>query len=347
MPIVQSRRRFLTNAALAGAAGLAAARVAGFGTGNKLLAAEPAPEITTIRISKIPTDVCVAAQYVAEELLQAEGFADIQYVELTKDDFRDSENRLTKVGLSKIDFNVDFAADLIAFREKGDPIAPLSGLHVGCTELFARENIKGIGDLKGRTVGVRSTTSKRLLTIMAAYVGLDPVKDIQWVRTGPIPPKDLFIEGKIDAFLAGPPQTQQIRALNIGHVIVNSSIDRPWSQYFCCVLWAKTDFVQSYPVATKRALRAILKATDICASEPRRVARSMVDRGFFTTNYDYILQALNEIPYGIWRDVDPEDSLRFYALRMHETGLIKSTPQQITEGIDWRLINELKRELKV
>ena len=26
---------------------------------------------------------------------------------------------------------------------------------------------------------------------------------------------------------------------------------------------------------------------------------------------------------------DPEDTLRFYALRLHEMGMIKSTPQQI------------------
>ena len=39
--------------------------------------------------------------------------------------------------------------------------------------------------------------------------------------------------------------------------------------------------------------------------------------------------------------------MRFYALRLHEVGMIKSSPNQIiAEGTDWRFLNELKRELK-
>ncbi len=93
-------------------------------------------------------------------------------------------------------------------------------------------------------------------------------------------------------------------------------------------------------------LRAILKATDLCASEPARIARSIVDGGF-TPRYDYALQTLNEVPYDRWRDYDPEDTIRFYALRLCEAGLIKSSPQKIiAEGADWRFLDEVKRELK-
>ena len=39
--------------------------------------------------------------------------------------------------------------------------------------------------------------------------------------------------------------------------------------------------------------------------------------------------------------------MRFYALRLHEVGMIKSSPNTIiAEGTDWRFLNELKRELK-
>jgi NitT/TauT family transport system substrate-binding protein len=72
----------------------------------------------------------------------------------------------------------------------------------------------------------------------------------------------------------------------------------------------------------------------------------MVERGV-ADRYDYALQTLTEVPYGEGRDFDPEDALRFYALRLHEAGSIKSSPQTIiTEGTDWRFLNELKRELK-
>jgi NitT/TauT family transport system substrate-binding protein len=129
-------------------------------------------------------------------------------------------------------------------------------------------------------------------------------------------------------------------------VLVNSAVDRPWSQYFCCMLSANAAFIEKHPVATKRVLRAILKAADLCVTEPRRVAQLMVDGGF-VANYDYALQTMADVPYARWREYDPEDTLRFYALRLHEAGIITSTPNKIiAEGTDWRFVNELKRELK-
>jgi NitT/TauT family transport system substrate-binding protein len=132
----------------------------------------------------------------------------------------------------------------------------------------------------------------------------------------------------------------------IGRMIVNSAMDRPWSQYFCCMVAANREFIRKNPVAAKRALRAILKATNICALEPERTAHLLVDKGY-TKNYDYALERLKDIPYGKWREYDPEDTLRFYGLRLHEGGLIKSNPEKIiAQGTDWRFLRELKKELK-
>ena len=44
---------------------------------------------------------------------------------------------------------------------------------------------------------------------------------------------------------------------------------------------------------------------------------------------DYAVQAVKEIPYGRWREYDPEDTIRFYSLRLHEGAMIKSSPQKI------------------
>ena len=129
-------------------------------------------------------------------------------------------------------------------------------------------------------------------------------------------------------------------------MLVNTTTDKPWSQYFCCFVTSSREFVAKHPVATKRALRAILKAVDLCALQPNRVARLLADRGF--ARYDDALQTLQEIPYGKWREFDPEDSLRFYALRMRDVGIIRSTPQEIiAKGTDWRFPTQLKKELKV
>jgi NitT/TauT family transport system substrate-binding protein len=137
-----------------------------------------------------------------------------------------------------------------------------------------------------------------------------------------------------------------LRAKKIGHTILNNAVDRPWSQYFCCMISGTTDYVTRYPVATKKVLRSILKAADLCASNPQLAARQIVDRDF-VPSYELALQTLKDIRYDRWREFDPEDALRFYTLRMQETGMVKSSPQDIiARGTDWRFLDELKRELK-
>jgi NitT/TauT family transport system substrate-binding protein len=333
MHIMPSRRDFLATLSAAGAAGLLGARTP--------LADDGPPETTTIRLSKIP-GICIAPQYAVEELLRAEGFTDVRYVAV------DAGRHSERMARGELDFSLNFAAPLALSIDAGDPVTVLTGVHSGCFELFANERIRSVLDLKGKSVGVQGLGSipHIFLAVMATYVGLDPVNDINWVTSPSIRPKELFVEGKIDAFLGFPPEPQELRARNIGHVILNSAVDRPWSQYFCCLLSASTDFVHEHPIATKRVTRAILKATDLCVTEPERVAQMLVDGGF-TERYDYAVQALTEVPYDLWREYDPEDTLRFYALRLHEAGMITSTPQKIiANGTDWRFLNEIKRELK-
>jgi NitT/TauT family transport system substrate-binding protein len=334
MSIRQNRRHFLTSASLVAAAGVLGPRAA--------LADEPPPETTTIRLSKIP-GICIAPQYAAEELLRAEGFSDVRYVALEA-----GAGTATGIARGEVDFGVNFAAPLVIPIDAGEPIRTVAGVHPGCFELFANERIRSILDLKGKSVGVQGlgSTPHVFLAVMASYVGLDPVNDINWVTSPSVRPKELFVEGKIDAFLGFPPEPQELRARKIGHVVINSALDRPWSQYFCCMLAGNADFIEQHPIATKRVVRAILKATDLCVTEPERVAQQLVDGGF-TQQYDYALQSLTEVPYRSWREYDPEDTIRFYALRLHEAGMITSSPSKIiAEGTDWRFVNELKRELK-
>jgi NitT/TauT family transport system substrate-binding protein len=186
---------------------------------------------------------------------------------------------------------------------------------------------------------------------MASYVGLDPYNDIKWVvqsdreSLSPHWAMQLFMDGKADAFMWYPPESQELRTKKIGHVVVNTTLDRPWSQYFCCMLIANPAFVRRQPVATKRALRALLKANDVCAAQPKMAAQLMVERGW-TNNFDLALTVVKEMPYGRWREYDAEDTVRFWALRLQEAGIIKSTPQKIiAQGTDWRFLNVLKREL--
>jgi NitT/TauT family transport system substrate-binding protein len=246
------------------------------------------------------------------------------------------------------DINMHFVAPTIIRLDAGDPIVIVAGGHIGCFELFGTDRVQTIRDLKGKTVAVPEMGSSYhvFLASMAAYVGLEPRLDINWVTHPPSEAPQLLADGKIDAFMAFPPFAQEVRAKKIGHVVVNSAVDRPWSQYFCCMVSGNREFVRKHPVATKRALRAILKAVDICAREPERAAQFIVDKEY-AKRYDYALEVMKALPYSQWREYDPEDTLRFYALRLHEVGMIKSSPQKIlAQGTDWRFFNELKKELK-
>jgi NitT/TauT family transport system substrate-binding protein len=334
MQIIQSRRDFLASLSAVGAASIFGARGA--------LADVGPPEVTTIRIAKT-LGICSAPQYIAEALLRAEGFTDVTYVR-TAGGFTVPE----MVGRGEIDFASTFAATVVYHLDAGVPVTVLSGLHSGCFELFAHGSIQSIGDLEGRRVGIQSLSSSAHLymAIMAAQVGLDPHEDLEWI----VPPKgkamQLFTERKVDAFLGFPPEPQELRARNIGRMILSTATDKPWSDYFCCVVFGNRDFVRAHPIATKRYLRALLKATDLCALEPERAAQGLIDAGF-APRYDYALQTLIETPYDRWREFDAEDTMRFFALRLHEVGMITSSPNALlAEGTDWRFLNELKRELK-
>jgi NitT/TauT family transport system substrate-binding protein len=333
MPIIHTRRRFVTTLSMAGAAGLLRA--------PRAMAAEGPPETTSLRIARSPS-ICNAPRFIAQELLRAEGFTDIQYVSVPFDAVYQAFVR------GDFDFITDFAPLCVYAIDQGMAVTVLTGVHVGCFELFANEGIHGVADLRGKAIGVAALGSPQhmFLAPIAAHVGIDPSKDISWVVSPSAKPMQLFIDGKIDGFLGLPPEPQELRARQIGHVIVNSAVDRPWSQYFCCMLAGNRKFVRKYPVATKRVTRAILKAADLCATEPVRAARLLVDGGY-TERYDYALQTLSELSYDKWREYDAEDTMRFYALRLRETGFIKSSPQKIiSDGTDWRFLNELKRELK-
>jgi NitT/TauT family transport system substrate-binding protein len=330
MTIIQTRRRVITVLSLSAVLGLPRA--------PRSLAAEGALETTTVRLVN-DRSICIAPVFVGEELLRAEGFNDVRYVEVAAVDIPEALAR------AKVDFGALFGPQFVSATDAGKPITLLAGLHVGCFELLAREGVHSIADLKGKKVGLKSAPPE-LLRLMAAQVGLEPERDIRWVTDPALKPMELFAEGKIDAFLGFPPEPQELRDRHVGHVIVNTTLDRPWSQYFCCMLAGNREYVRQHPVATKRVLRAMLKAADLCGSDPTRAAQRIVDGGF-TAHYDYAFETLSDIPFDIWREYDAEDTSRLYALRMREAGTIKSSPQKIiADGTDWRFLNELKRELK-
>jgi NitT/TauT family transport system substrate-binding protein len=329
------RRQFLKRASLIGAAGC-------LGTYHALAAAEPPPETTKIRLVHAPS-ICIAPQYIAEEFLRLDGFTDVQYLPLG------TRNGPYALADGRGDIAMWDTPGLIPHLDAGKPIVLLAGVHVGCYELFGNEQVRAIRDLKGKTVAIQYVGGgdQVLISSMLAYVGINPQHEVTWIAgESTRDAMGLFVEGKADAFLGFAQQPEELRLKQVGHVIVDTAQDKPWSQYFCCMVAANRDFVQRHPIATKRVLRAILKAADICAADPQRAARFLSDK-LYEPRFQIGLNVMKRLPYNRWREADPEDTLRFHALRLHEVGMIKTSPQKlITQGTDWRFLNQLKKELK-
>ena len=330
-----NRRDFLAGLASAGS-------MSALGERTRWAEAEPVSETKVLRLVRAPA-LCFAPTYVAEELLASEGFTGVRYV-----DTGGGEGTRAALASGDVDFAVVTAPNFVRYADAGVPAILLSGLHVGCYELVATRRIRAIRDLKGKTIAVPSLGSgpDSFLVAMLVHVGLNPRTDVEFVAHPSADAIRLLGEEKIDAYMAFPPEPQEMRMRNIGHALINTTLDRPWSQYFCCTIVGNREFVRKNPVATKRALRAILKATQLCAAEPARVARLLVDKGY-TRQYEYAVQMFKELPYARWREFEPEDAVRFFALRLHEAGLVKAGPKKIIAGhTDWRFLNELKKELK-
>jgi NitT/TauT family transport system substrate-binding protein len=334
MEIRQNRRDFLASASLAAAGGVLG--------GRSSLADEGPPEVTAIRLKRTMA-ICFAPLYVVETFLRAEGFTNVRYVTASL-----GLGEAQMVGRGDLEFGVTFAGMIAHQLDAGRALTALGGVHVGCYELFANEPIRTISDLEGRRVALESLNSAGhlYLSIMATHVGLDPKRDIEWVISAEKSALDVFAEGEADAFLGFPPEPQKLRAQGYDRIILNTLLDRPWSQYFCCMMYGNRAWVRDHPIATKRFLRAMYKAAEFCTAEPASAARQLVDGGF-AERYDYALQTIEEIAYDQWHEYDPADSLRFYALRLHEAGMLNSSPNALlAEGTDWRFVDELKRELK-
>jgi NitT/TauT family transport system substrate-binding protein len=336
-----NRREFIKKTTLTGAAAYI-----GIGSDYGMAAVEPPPETTTIRFQAFrPT--CWVPQLVAEPLLRKEGFKDIQYSKHEKP-FEAYNDMIA----GKMDFTAGFASSIIRAIEPGSQLVFIAGLHAGCYSLIASDKIKTVRGLKGKKVWAWSTRDAGPVDFfksLVAYVGLDPDNDIQYVEVPSDEALELFKRGKIDAFMSFPPGPQQLKAAGIGHALVDTNVDRPWSQYFCCMIIGRRDFIKNNPVATKKVLRSILTANDMVSQDPEMAAQLLVDRKLRKGADQKILaQAFSEIPYDKWRHYSPEDTIHFYGLRLREFGATKYSPNEIiSKNTDWSYLKSLKNELGI
>jgi len=310
---------------------------------SEVVRAEPPPETNHLRIMYTPA-MCVAPQYIAEQFLRIEGFSEVEYVQSIN-----TSDTVAALADNRLDIGVKTTPYLISELDSAPPVVALAGMHLGCYELFANEHVRAIRDLKHRSIAISRFGSSEhvFISSMLAYVGMDPAHDVEWIHTGTTTEgMELFANGGADAFLAFPPEPQELRQRHVKRVIVNTALDQPWANYYCCMVAGSKQFVQQHPIATRRALRAMLKAADLCSTEPETAARFLVEKGY-EPRIEIAREMLSEVRYDAWRTYNPEDSIRFYALRLYDVGMIRTDPNTlISQNTDWRHLDKLKKELK-
>src|SRR5882724_3330718 len=141
MQTIQNSRHFLASLSAAGAVGLVGMPAP--------VHAEPPPETTAVRLPQwIGGADCWAAPYIAGELLRAEGFTDVQYVQGDP-----KVDQAVWIARGETDFSVNHPPLHITSIDAGVPIKLLAGIHSGCLELIANESIRSVADLRGKRVG--------------------------------------------------------------------------------------------------------------------------------------------------------------------------------------------------
>ena len=218
MHIIQSRRDFFTTLSATGAASI-------FGT-RRSLADERPPETTKILLG-------YDDEHLRRPSVHCEGPAAGGRVH--RHPLRARPSTSSRFASGEVDFDLEFAAWFVSSWRPATRSPRWPVCIVGCYELFAHEPIRTISDLNGKSVGIQRLGRPR--TCAVAHGGAcraEPAHDINWITNPDFNFKELFAEGKVDAFLGAPPKSQELRARKIGRMILNTTTDRPWSQYFCC-----------------------------------------------------------------------------------------------------------------
>jgi ABC-type nitrate/sulfonate/bicarbonate transport system substrate-binding protein len=312
-------------------------RFPGAGLAPARAAPLPPPETTTIRLGTLPCDHPVMA---AEPFLQQEGF--------TRPEILGG----AQLASGRVDIDVAFTVfDIALLLEAGQHPVVLAPLHPGCVEIWAQPGIQALQDLRGRTVVVTARTLANTgysnFAIVLKQAGVDPAQ-VNWVVQPDANPVALFLAGRNDAVRVATVAAAALRSnpANRGHVIHNQLMDRPWSQMSCCFLIARQDWVRANPVAAERAVRAVLRAADAQTASRADAVKRVTDRGLFggPANFDNVLYAASMVPAN-WRDLDPEQSLRFYAQLLVDVGLLRLSVDDIVRTLDLTILGELKAEL--
>jgi hypothetical protein len=140
-----------------------------------------------------------------------------------------------------------------------------------------------------------------------------------------------------------PPEPQELRR-KIGRAVVSTTTDRPWSQYFCCLIiptarsYASTLRHQARapgPLQGQRDVRARAGSHRAAHGGPR--LHGQLRPG---------AEVVKEMPYGQWRQYDAQDTVRFFALRLREVGMLSAPVVEVQRAPKYEVPNHQPEDKK-
>lgn len=311
----------------------------------------PPPETTSLKIFAKPPPTCEAPLWLLNDLLREEGFTQM-------------ENTPGGIMTGESDFGVAYGNQVVSGVDARYPWVALAGCHTGCIELWAAPEITSLGELKGKRmdvwdklVGPRPDLQATgifygLLVSVLSQIGLSP-SDMKLTEVAPnVSTTARYLDGTSDATFTAVHGGAVMRRnpRKRGQVILDTAVDRPWSQYYCCLLVANRDWVRSNPVATKRVTRAFLRASDLVTKDKKAAVQKALSSGVYAgtpvpQDEAILFETIEMLSYE-WREYDPEETLRFFAQRLRDADHLRSSPQQIIDaGTDFAYMRRLAKEL--
>ena len=301
-------------------------------------------EVDSFTFSALPT-ACFAPIFIGKEegYYATEGFTGIVDLPMYKSAAESKE----AAALGKADWTFVSMVSAIVGLDKFANYKIVAGLHVGCHEIIAQLDITSVNELEGKTVAIPGIGSTQHLVLLSALYGegVDPEKvDLVVYPSAEMPA--LLKAGKIDAAMGWPPIPEICSMEGIGHTILSTTLDPPWSDHMCCVLIAHTPWMEKNPEALRRVIKATYLAAAAVDADPPGMAKVLIDKGY-AKNLPATTLALAKIPWLKFKFHHPEETIIYYAEDLYNFGITTHDADWILEGCDWSYYEDVLEEMGI
>ncbi|MBO4228460.1 ABC transporter substrate-binding protein [Bradyrhizobium neotropicale] len=238
--------------------------------------ADPKGPPRHIRFVYKGTGICTAAVPVAlHHGYFGKHKLDVEFIQVAGE----TDQMLQALATNKADAGSSMLLNWLKPLEQGIDVELTTGLHGGCTRLFAGKTsgITDITKLKGRTIGVSSISGspRNFFAILLSDNGINPESDVQWREF----PADLLPialkRGEVQAIADADPTAWLIQQRGNGELVeIASNLSGDYANLCCCTMGVRASLWAKDPATVAALTNAIHDAAVHVATNPMTPLRS-------------------------------------------------------------------------